>query len=304
MIKSIVVTNFKGESIALELFDPEASGMAIISIDGLGPATATINTSALATIDGAIYNSARVGTRNIVLTLAFLEKATIEEVRLLTYKYFPVKKRVTLEIETDARRVVTYGYVESNDPNIFSKQQTTQISILCPDAYFYSAENGGINTTAYYEMSPMFTFPFENIPLAASNLVMGEITQTTVGKIYYNGDFETGMYIHMYIAGPVTSLSIYNLLTGAAMDIDTAKITTLTGSALGAGDEIFISTTKGEKSITLIRGAFAINIINSLNRNASWLMVEPGENIIGYSAVSGIENVRVMIENRTVYEGV
>lgn len=59
MIKSITVTNPKGESLELDLFHPEKSGLIVKSITGLGPPKANINSTDLATADGALYSSAR-----------------------------------------------------------------------------------------------------------------------------------------------------------------------------------------------------------------------------------------------------
>lgn len=54
MIKSLTVTNPKGESLKLELTRPGLSGLAVKSIDGLGPPQASINTSEIATMDGEL----------------------------------------------------------------------------------------------------------------------------------------------------------------------------------------------------------------------------------------------------------
>lgn len=80
MIKSVKVTNYLEESKTFVLMDPEASGYLIEEITGLGPPTATINTTDMASIDGSIYNSARVGMRNIVLTLRLQFKPTVAPV--------------------------------------------------------------------------------------------------------------------------------------------------------------------------------------------------------------------------------
>ena len=137
MIKSLKVTNHLGESLVLELMRPEKSGLIVREISGLGPSKATINTSDVATMDGSVYNSSRRENRNIVLDLMMYPFPTIEDSRLLTYRYFPIKKQVRLEIETDNLNVHTYGYVESNEPDIFSEEESTQISIICPDPNFY-----------------------------------------------------------------------------------------------------------------------------------------------------------------------
>jgi phage-related protein len=143
MIKSITVTNYLGDSIKLELGRPEQSGFLIKSISGLGPSKANINTTEVSTNDGSLFNSARLNQRNIVFDFIFVEsinRESIEDIRQKSYKYFPIKKNVDLLIETDNRIVKTTGYVESNEPNIFSSQEGAQISIICPDPYFYSTE--------------------------------------------------------------------------------------------------------------------------------------------------------------------
>ena len=72
MIKSVTVVNYLGESIKIELTKPDVSGFVIKYITGLGPVKAEINNTEISTGDGAIYNSARLNSRNIVLGLSFL----------------------------------------------------------------------------------------------------------------------------------------------------------------------------------------------------------------------------------------
>ena len=136
MIKSITVTNYVGDSIKLELTKPQESGFIIQSITGLGPGAANINTSEVSTNDGSLFNSARVPSRNIVISIKYLWKETIEQARHLSYKYFPIKRKVTLLIETDHRMAQIEGYVETNDPDIFSSDEGTEVSIICPYPFF------------------------------------------------------------------------------------------------------------------------------------------------------------------------
>ena len=97
MIKSITVTNHRGESIKLELTRPEKSGFIVLNAEGLvEPVKANINTSKVAATDGALYNSAYLDVRDITLELQYLESAdeTAEDIRLKSYKYFPEKRRI------------------------------------------------------------------------------------------------------------------------------------------------------------------------------------------------------------------
>ena len=132
MIQSITVTNYLGEQLKLELTRPELSGFIVMSVTGLGPVKANINTTETATNDGSQFNSARTDSRNIVISLRYLPNPTIEDTRQLSYKFFPVKKKLTLLIETDNRSLEIDGYVESNEPDIFSQEEGADILMVKP----------------------------------------------------------------------------------------------------------------------------------------------------------------------------
>ena len=307
MIYSIVVTNYLGDRIKLELGKPDVSGFLIKSITGLGPAKANVNTTEVSTNDGSLFNSARLSQRNIVLDMVFINTVygeSIEDLRQKSYKYFPLKKSVELTIETDNRYVKTTGYVESNEPNIFSSQEGTQISIICPDPYFYSAGEDGNNVTNFYSIDPIFEFPFSNESLDEPLLVFGEIQIKTEGVITYHGDSEIGVMIYIHAIGPATNINIYNTETREVMRTNTEKISSLTGKGIVASDDIVINTAKGEKSITLIREGVSYNILNCLDKNTDWFTLAKGDNIFAFTADSGVTNLQFRVENKVIYEGV
>lgn len=367
MIKNIIIINYLGESLNLELTHPEKTGIYIKSITGLGPGKANINTTDLASDDGSIYNSARATERNIVMTLGFMQipgiTDTIEDARQLTYKYFPRKKPITFYVLTDNRELFTTGYVESNEPDIFSKEETAQISIICPDPNFYALN---VPTTVFSGTESVFEFPFENntvgeettfIPGISSekqvivssyanlpetgmkgvfyfvalgdnyfdeyvwlstgyqkiaenryyylpDIIFGNIVLAKDRNIYYDGDVEMGVNIRLHFTGQVTNLTIYNTGTRESMSIDTAKIESLTGAGIVAGDDIYIDTNKGNKSVTLLRGGYTYNILNALNKNADWFTLAKGDNVFTYVAQYGSEYVQFSIKNNIAFEGV
>lgn len=301
MIKSVTVTNYLGDSIKLELTRPEKSGFAITSITGLGPGKATINTTEISTTDGGLYNSARLSARNIVISIRYLWKSTIEEARHLSYKYFPIKKPVTLLFDTDTRQAQITGYVESNDPTIFSKDEGTDISIVCPDPFFYSAEKA---TTVFSGVEAAFEFPFSNEALQAPMLEMGIIRNSTDRIIPYDGDAETGVTITIHAFGEASGIAIYNTGTREIMRIDTDKLEAFTGSGIVAGDDIIICTVVGQKSITLLREGVTTNILNCLERDSDWFKLSKGDNVFAYTAEVGASNLHFSIENNVLYEGI
>lgn len=301
MINSMTVINYLGESITLELGFPEKSGFLIQKIEGLVPGKATINTSTLAGSDGSIYNSAVLPERNIVISLKYLFKPTIETVRQLSYKYFPIKKWVTLVFETDNRLCEISGVVESNEPDIFSKEESAQISIICPDPYFYSIEQ---NLTVFCGIADNFQFEFANESLTEDVIEFGIISTDTEQTIYYSGDADVGVTITIHALGEVKNITIYNTGTRESMKIDTDKLTTLTGSDIVARDDIIISTIRGNKSITLLRDGVYTNILNCLDRDSDWFRLAKGDNIFAYTAEYGLTNLQFQVENRIAYEGI
>lgn len=302
MIHAITVTNYLGESIKLELSKPDKSGFVITSITGLGPGKANINTSEVSTNDGGMFNSARLPSRNIVISVKYLWKNTIEDARQLSYKYFPIKRKVSLEIETDNRLAAIDGYVESNDPDIFSQEEGSDISIICPSPFFYSAY--GSNKTTFGGIEPAFEFPFSNESLTEPLLEFSQIRVGIDRDIVYMGDFEVGVTMYIRASGEASGLVFYNTTAGETMTINSDALEALTGSGIVAGDELVICTVKGKKSATLIRNGQSTNILNCIGRTSDWFQISKGSNIFAYTAETGRNNLTVEIENDVLYEGV
>ena len=302
MIKSVIVTNYLGESVQLKLGEVEPkSGLLITKIEGLGPAKANINTTEMATNDGDVYNSSRLNKRNIVFTMQFGWAPTVEDARQNSYKYFPIKRKVGLLFETDNRICEIQGYVESNEPDIFTESPQTKISVICPDPYFYSVDE---NVLLFYSMESGFEFPFENDSLEEPLMEMGAIQLKQEQTIYYTGDAETGVVINIHAIGNVENITIFNMGTREVMKIDTGKLKEMTGYGLIAGDDLTISTLRGKKSVYLLRNGVKTNVINCLDRQADWFQLAKGDNVFAYTAEYGSVNLQFRITNQMVYEGV
>lgn len=305
MIKSVTITNYLGESVKINLSDGDPEhGLIIQSIEGLGPPKANISMTDLATMDGSLFNSARVEKRNIIVHMLFTFSPKIEDARQRTYKYFPIKKPLTFLIETDNRIVETVGVVESNEPDIFSKDESNSISLICEDPYFYSAGENGTQVTVFFGIEPLFEFPFSNESLTQPLIEFSSIENETEKTVYYEGDAEVGIIITIHAVGEAGNITIYNTGTREVMKIDVNKIKTLTGSGIIAGDDIIITTVRGDKKIFLLRNGKYTNILNALDKNSDWFQLAKGDNVFAYTAAFGSENLQFKIENRVIYEGV
>lgn len=292
MIRTVKVTNYRGETLTMELSNPYSSGLAVTKITGLGPEKATINTVEIASNDGALYNSGRVESRNIVITLLFVGE-DVEEIRRKTYRYFPLNKPLSFEVITDKRAGAITGYVESNEPNIFSQTESTQISIICPNPYFHST-SGESNSVVFFGEEALFEFPFSNEG-DDNQIELGAIHRVTEENVYYPGDIETGAVFTIHALGEAKNIRIYNLDTRDYMLIKTELV---------KGDDIIISTVTGNKYIKRLRDGVYTNLINSLDRNSDWLTLSKGDNAIAYVADSGLDTLQFEVSFDILYEGV
>lgn len=310
MIDHIAVTNHLGDRLVMPLRNPYDSGLAIKKVEGIGPAKGTINLTDISTSDGSIFNSSRVGNRNIVLTLEFVpdfaKGRSIEDVRLETYKYFPVKHPLTFEVVTDRRKAAIVGYVESNEPDIFSDREGCEISILCPDPYFYALDIHGSDADGFSAIQGGFEFIFSNEDLKKALLHFSDLKLLEEINIPYSGDADTGMVIHVHAIGAATNIAIVKPREYLQMNVDTDKFSTVKGltNGLVAGDDLYIDTRRGHKGMTLVRGGKKYNVINALDRGSDWLKLSHGDNIFSYKAGTGGVYLQINLEYNTIYEGV
>lgn len=303
MLHAITVTNFRGESLLMELEYPERTGLMVYEVTGIGSGQATINMNDMATTDGASYVSSRLTTRNIVINIKLMETdtLTVEDSRHRSYRYFPTKKPLSLKFHTDSGIRCIDGYVEHNDPVIFSKQEYTQISIVCPDPYFYDETYTNMVLSGYH---PLFEFPFCNDSLDENLLIMDDLTLVKRISFVYRGESDTGMIIVLQAHSEVKNITLYNNETSEIMFIDTNKFPSELGSHMVTADRIEISTYIGRRSAYLIRDGIRYNIINSLGRHTPWFSLIAGVNTFSYSAEEGENKLDVSMEYKNVYEGV
>lgn len=301
MIKSVTIRNRKNEELELVLRSPEQSGLFIKKIDGIGSPLATINTNPYSTIDGSRYVSARANQRNIVFDLGFLENPTIEDSRVLCYKYFPIKTEITIIFELDTKTVQIKGRVESNDPYIFEKQSGTQISIICPDPYFYSLSS---NVKEFSVLQKNFTFPFSNEDLSIKLITFGNVVIDAEQTINYSGEVPVGFTMSIDTTGSAGTITIYNIDTRETMIIDNDIITDITGTGISQGDSIIVRTIKGQKTAILIRNGESINILNAVLGSSDWFSLDVGPNTFYYSSDYGSQFLLFRINYQLVYEGI
>ena len=259
----------------------------LYDIDGLNPVTATINTTEFATSDGAMFNSSRIGTRNIVLYIKIFPD--IEKNRLNLYSFFKIKSDVTLYFRHDSLNVYITGKVESFELDHFSNSQVAQISILCADPYFRSAESQLIE---FSNVISLFEFPFS---IAEEGIEFSRIEKVKT-KIINAGEMATGVTVQLYAStDKIFNPVIYNLTNNTYFGLN---------FDMNKGDLIIITTHFNNKKVTLLRDGVETNILYAVQDGSTWLQLESGENELSYSCDDGENNLTVSVEYTELFEGV
>lgn len=300
MIKQIYVINYRDEELVLDLADPFKNGLILKNITGTGVESANVGMKEIATMDGAMFTSSRVSSRNLVLEF-YLEGLTVEVQRRMLYQYFTPNRETRLRFVTDTGEYAIEGYVESNVPTIFAERASQQVSIKCPRPFFHTPEPV---THIYYGTERYFEFPFSNESITEPQLVLSEIFNVRQQTVWYNGDVETGIKAIMHALGDVGDITMYEQRSLDTMVISDAVIAQMTGHRLMAGDDIILDTRTGSKGLTLVREARTYNILNAITKTSSWLKLRHGDNIYVYQAQLGEDTLEFKIDTEELYEGI
>jgi len=282
MFFSLILENAARDKINLST---TANNFMTSKIEGLNPPPGTISASSYAGMDGSYLNNAFIEKRNLVIHFE-IRGMGVESRRHQLYKVVKPSRYVKVYYKTAGIDVFTEGYVEICEVSNFEQLVSGQISILCPDIYWYSTES----VMAYYsQITGAFTFPFptESNP---EPFVLGKYNTQNIMEIINDGD-EIGFTLVIEALEDARSPTLYNA--------DTDEYLQITGEIL-AGDIITVTTKTGHKTVTLDRGGVKTNIINRLVSGSTWLTLREGRNRF-YLRGTGLQNLRVTIVHTNAY---
>lgn len=280
---TLTVKNNRGEMLTLS----NNPAYCVYKITGLTPPQATINASVNTTSDGSRVNNVRLENRNIVIYTTI--EGDCEKNRLNLYKYFPVKREITLYFSHGSREVHIEGVVELIECDIFASKQIAQISIICPKPYFKAAET---LVNSFGDVASRFEFPF-SIPKAGIEFSTSTANQRK--SIINTGDVDTGVIIELFAIGTVANPVVYNVFTNGKIMLN---------CTMAASDKIVINTNVGEKSITLIRNGVSTNAMGYMSPDSEWFVITNGDNVFTYDADSGTANLQITFRTSLLYSGV
>jgi phage-related protein len=164
-----------------------------------------------------------------------------------------------------------------------------QISIICPQPYFYETTT---NIITFNGIIDLFEFPFSN-PI--EGMPFSEIMTNQVRQITNSGYIEGGMILEIEATGNIVEPKVYNL--------DTMEHFTLNIELL-AGDKLTINTRDRNKSVKLERDGVVSNVINTIAQDSTWLKAAIGVDNFTYATVYGDENLNLTIYYNNLFQGV
>lgn len=140
MIQSVTVVNHESKTFEFLLNDIYESGLYISNIEGLGYPSSSISSSETFNTSVSVYGKTTKQPRNIVITFGISNwgASSVEQARHLIYNMFPSDMELYMEFKSDERLYNIRGYVENVTPIIFNSEESVQVSIICPNPYFYS----------------------------------------------------------------------------------------------------------------------------------------------------------------------
>lgn len=252
---------------------PNTDPVQIRNIEGLGPVKANINTTPFGSFDGELYNGSNVGKRNIVLTLGFNpvwasdstpQDMSVSALRNLLYAYFMPKLWIRLRFfSTHMEPVEIDGYVESFEPNMFSRDPEVQVSIICPKPNFVAQE---------------------------ATEVTGDVATSHISTAHtYEGTVSTGFVLSVesdseFVGGLEVQNEIFNNM---ALAYEQQKISVFIEDNIEPPDESFaLSTIQGQKYIQIMSGASVVqNLLSAVTDGGLiWPQLFPGDNHISVKA--------------------
>lgn len=282
----------------------DESNYQVLSITGLNPPNAQINTSTVAGLDGSKFNSSKLQSRNIVITLKI--NGDIEVNRINLYKYFATKEWCKFYYENEHRNVYIDCYVETFECDFFTNNETAQISLICPQPYFKDMDEIIDDIS---KAVAAFEFPFAHGSKGATNPSVPKDTSTDnaipfstidiskITNVYNDSESETGVIIEIEILGTVKSIEIKDTSTGNTFNLEYDFI---------ENDKIIINTNKGQKSVTLVRNAVTSNLFTAVRKGSTFFQLSIGDNFFGYTADDGSSDafIDLLFKHYNVYRGV
>lgn len=260
----------------------------IVEMQGLNPPEAVINTFTKSIVDGEFVSSTKLKSR--IIELAFVITYNAEEHRRNLYKVLSVRSPLRLYYKNSFRNVYIDGILQNFNVDYFNRTQVITLTIFCGNPYFVDIKE---IETPISNSTAGFTFPFKN---GLNTLIFS--TRKERNAVIEN---ETGQEVG-FIAKFLFKDSVQNV----ELHEESANLSMYIRGNFRKGDEIELSTVKGDKYCHLLSGGRRVSILDSVSAT-DWLYISTGRNVFTYlidNSSSAYDKCNILIKYKKYYEGV
>lgn len=287
--RTLIFTN--DDEVQLKVGEVSASPFILLSIDGIYTVDNKLTVSDNTMTDGATYQGSIAKKRNIVVTLRDENDHVANRGSLLAV--FKSASKGQLEFregdDPDTWRKIDY-YVESVESTGKYGYRDYDISLICPDPFFYALEDISV-ALANWETN----FHFEHAFLSEGE-VIGYKSDETIKQIYNEQAADgVGVTITLESVGSVTNPSIVRVESGEKIEIGSES----NPFTMTAGHKLIITTSTNNKHVYYD----GVEINQYLTEDSVFLQLMRGYNTIGYAADAGSGNMIVSISYRLKFAG-
>lgn len=274
--------------------DGNCPGIVIESIEGIYAFSGEVSTSPYSQTNGDRYKNTRAPRRNIVIQGKIFDDFWNN--RQMLYRVFRLGSlgQFCYTEPDQSNRYADY-YVESVDIDQDAYRGQYQISLICPDPFFYSGEPEIVDLAAWVS-DFQFGHDFDE-----NGEQLGHRETSMIQEIEnLNGVDGIGMKIVLTASGDVVNPYVYLYETGESIKIGT----TANPYTLSSTKRVEIETTTGKKNVVQIQNNVETRINQYLDPTSSFFQLHAGINTIGYNASSGSSYMNVHIEYKMRFLGV
>lgn len=259
----------------------------VLSVSGLNPPKATVFSAKSPNKKGSKKNGSTLDERIVIIQIKLL--GDVEASRNDLYAWSDTEQELKIYYRNGKKNIYCEGTVTDCDIDLFTSNETVNIAILCNDPYLYDMQNIVSDISSILKQ---FTFPFA---IDAEGIPFSTVKETNTTNIF-NAGAETGVKITVKCKGEVSNLRIYNA-------VDTTQQFKI-NRTLQKDWIVEIDTDGSPKTVKLIKPDGTTENLLKNTRNPTWFTLKKGNNLFGYSADTGINDVEISVGFRNKYLGV
>lgn len=247
----------------------------LLNVDGMTTANSDIKTTTIGGIDGTVINNIQAQPRTIIFDLEVKQDKDVEEAKRALLNVIKLKQNCKLEWTQNNRTLVIDGVVEGVEMPRFNNAVNVQVTIYCPDGFWYDANYTARQVDEALPLHYFTTSSADMLYFPEEGIAFGEIDMSRTREINNTGDADAGLIIE---------IKAYKTLTDPIIYANDGKFFGLGYEGkhftMQPNDVVIISTEKGNKRAT----KNGVNLFEYIKPFSTWLQLEAGVNTFSIDA--------------------